>query len=507
MNHRSVFVSFSVLVLLSLALLPTGCDFFGNQPAGPSAINPLALSSEKANVKFNLVVPHKGDGNPLPSIRAQSSVSIVFRLIVARPGDTEKTRDVFLKNAQVGADGSVSVTFNNIPEKPCIGQLSITNGSYQGYKDFHGALDLKEGDNTMEIAPTGSKLPQDILAHAANAAFNSPELMENANDSIVQTINNSIKNIDKTKDDLYSVAVNNAIEVLRPPTSTYFAISADKKNLKGFSNGVKSWENSTSDYFSTDDLWGTSISDMYIQQIVRQNLGGVGYVSWKHSSLSPFAIGAVDSGGSMLAFVKNPGVCEQILALSDGSVIIGGSNDDKGCPVLFRWSGKENANTWSNSGGAESGLIWYHYFTDQTHDGSGDRPTVKSLQYDGQDTLIVTVDNVEDDTVRSYRVSLSGGSVFDQQDEKPNDFPSVVLKNPASGNSYSVGDNIVFEAVASDTDGSIARVEFFAEDIKLGSDTSEPYTLTTDSLTKGSYKLSAVALDDKGAKPNQPFQK
>ncbi|MGM0601200.1 MAG: SUMF1/EgtB/PvdO family nonheme iron enzyme [Candidatus Rifleibacteriota bacterium] len=505
MNYRFLVVPFVILVFFNLVLLPTGCDFFRNQPTGPSAINSLGSCSENANLKFKLVVPHKADGKPLASIRASTNSFVVFKLIVARPGDSDKTKDILVKKADVGADGSVSVTFTDIPEKPCIGQLSIADGNYQGYKDFHGALDLKEGDNTMEIAPAGSKLPQDILAHAANAAFNSPELMQNANDSIVQTINNSIKNIDTTRDDLYSVAVNNAIEVLRPPTSTYFAISDDKKNLKGLSNGEKKWENSTSDYFESIDLWSTDISDMYIQQIVRQNLGGVGYVAWKHSSPSPFAIGAVASSGSMLAFVKNPGVCEQILVLSDGSVIIGGSNDDKGCPVLFRWSGRENANTWSNAGGAESGLTWYHYFGDQTYDGTGDRPAVKSLQYDGADTLIVTVDNVADNSVRTYRISLSSGSVIDQQNEKPNLFPSVKLTKPESGNSFALGDEVIFEAVASDTDGEVAKVEFYAGEEKIGEDTTAPYSCSNSSIVAGSHKISAIAIDDKGAKTQSNF--
>jgi len=505
MKRSILWGCFFFSILGSLIFIQTGCDFFKNSPSGPSIVNSLADSSAVASVRFELVVPHKGDGTPLASIRGASNTSVTFRLVIARPGDTTRTKDVLVKSVAVGDDGSATVTFSNVPERPCVGQLSISNGNYQGYKDFHGALDLKEGENTIELAPAGSKLPQDILAHTAIVAFDSTELMQTANNALIQTINNSIIGIDATKDDVYTTSVNKAIEVLRPSTVTYFAISDDKKSLMGYANGVKNWENTTSDYFQSVDLWATNISDMYIKEIIRQNLGGVGYVAWKHNTLSPFAIGAITSSGSLQAFVKNPGVCEQILALSDGSVVIGGANDDKGCPVLFRWSGKENGSTWSNSGGAESGLIWYYYFTEQTFSGSGDRPTVKGLQFDGVDTLIVTVDNVEDNSVRTYRISLSSGSVLDQQTEKPNEFPSVVLQSPENGATFSVGDEIVFEAVASDTDGTIAKVEFYAGNSKVGEATSNPYNCSTTSLIAGTYSLSAIAIDNKGAKTRSTF--
>jgi hypothetical protein len=497
---RSIFWGFFFSILGSLVFIQTGCDFFKNSPSGPSIVNSLANSSAAASVRFELVVPHKGDGTPLASIRGASKTSVTFRLVLARPGDTTRTKDILTKSVAVSDDGSATVTFNNIPERPCVGQLSINNGNYQGYTDFHGALDLKKGENTIELAPAGSKLPQDILAHTAIAAFDSTEIMQAANNTIIQAISNSIRGIDATKNDVYTASVNKAIEVLRPSTVTYFAISNDKKSLMGYSNGVKNWEKSTSDYFQPFDFSVTNISDMYIKEIIRQNLSGVGYVAWKHSTLSPFAIGAITSSGSLQAFVKNPGVCEQILALSDGSVVIGGANDDKSCPVLFRWSGTKIGSTWSNSAGVESGLIWCHYFTEQTYSGSGDKPTVKGLQFDGVDGLIVTVDNVEDNSLRTYRISLSSGSVLDRQTEKPNEFPSIVLQSPENGATFSVSDEIVFEAVASDTDGAIAKVEFYAGNSKVGEATSKPYSCSTTSLLAGTHILSAIVIDDKGAK-------
>lgn len=491
------FPRFFVFFVLILVFATTGCWLFDSNPSGPQSM-PIA-NTGRASVNVKLVVPHEGSGTPISSLRASGAPAVVVRLLLGNPGNSDRPKDVLVKSADVGLDGSVTISFEGLPEHPCVGQLGISNGSFQGYKKFHGAVDLKAGENTLEMAPAGSKLPQDILAHVAAAVFESPDLMKNAKSDVVQTINGSISNVDPSSNNAYSDSVNKAIEVLRPSDSVYFAISNDKKSMQGFSNGVQQWENHTTDYFQSDDVWGANIADLSITEIIRQNLDGIGYATWKHDTLSTFLIGAISSDGTMSAFVKNPGVCSQILTFTDGSVVIGGTNNDKGCPVLFRWSGKTSGNTWSDIGGAENGLTWYYYFVDQAYAGIGDRPTIKGLQYDGVDTLIVTVDNVSDASTRTYNISLSNGALIDQQTEKPNNYPSIALTKPANEQKIVVGEELFVEAEATDTDGSIVKVEFFANGEKLGEDTTQPYSLAISSLSIGSYRIKARVTDDHGA--------
>ncbi|WP_370088027.1 Ig-like domain-containing protein [Ekhidna sp.] len=54
-------------------------------------------------------------------------------------------------------------------------------------------------------------------------------------------------------------------------------------------------------------------------------------------------------------------------------------------------------------------------------------------------------------------------------------------------------------ATASDSDGTIAKVEFFQGATKLGEDASSPYAFTWENVAAGNYSLTAVATDDKGA--------
>jgi hypothetical protein len=54
-------------------------------------------------------------------------------------------------------------------------------------------------------------------------------------------------------------------------------------------------------------------------------------------------------------------------------------------------------------------------------------------------------------------------------------------------------------ADAADTDGSVAKVEFYQGTTKLGEDTTSPFTYTWNSIAAGTYILSAKAVDNMGA--------
>ena len=77
--------------------------------------------------------------------------------------------------------------------------------------------------------------------------------------------------------------------------------------------------------------------------------------------------------------------------------------------------------------------------------------------------------------------------------------PSVSLTSPAGGTSFAAPATIGMAAAAADTDGSIAKVDFYAGSTKVGTDTTSPYTFSWGSVAAGSYVLKAVATDNAGA--------
>jgi Bacterial Ig domain len=83
--------------------------------------------------------------------------------------------------------------------------------------------------------------------------------------------------------------------------------------------------------------------------------------------------------------------------------------------------------------------------------------------------------------------------------EPSNQPPLVSLTAPASGAAYNAPASITVSATASDVDGTIAQVEFYANGTLIYSNTSSPYSFSWTDVSAGNYSLAAVARDDLGA--------
>jgi len=81
----------------------------------------------------------------------------------------------------------------------------------------------------------------------------------------------------------------------------------------------------------------------------------------------------------------------------------------------------------------------------------------------------------------------------------PNVAPAVSLTQPAAGASFSAPATIALAANASDTDGSVVKVEFLNGATVVGTATAAPYAAAWGGVAAGSYVLTARATDDDGA--------
>lgn len=80
-----------------------------------------------------------------------------------------------------------------------------------------------------------------------------------------------------------------------------------------------------------------------------------------------------------------------------------------------------------------------------------------------------------------------------------NNFPSVSISSPANNATFNTGANITIAATASDSDGSVTKVDFYQGNTLLGTDTSSPYSFTWSNVQAGSYALTARATDNQNA--------
>jgi hypothetical protein len=77
--------------------------------------------------------------------------------------------------------------------------------------------------------------------------------------------------------------------------------------------------------------------------------------------------------------------------------------------------------------------------------------------------------------------------------------PTVNLTSPANGATFNAPASVNINANANDSDGTIARVEFYAGANLLGTDTNAPYSFAWNNVAAGSYTLTAKATDNLGA--------
>ena len=76
--------------------------------------------------------------------------------------------------------------------------------------------------------------------------------------------------------------------------------------------------------------------------------------------------------------------------------------------------------------------------------------------------------------------------------------PAVSLTGPSNNASYGSNETVRITATASDPDGSVSNVDFYAGELLIGSVTSAPYAIDWSRMNPGIYALTAVATNDKG---------
>lgn len=115
---------------------------------------------------------------------------------------------------------------------------------------------------------------------------------------------------------------------------------------------------------------------------------------------------------------------------------------------------------------------------------------------DGTHTLQARAYDAAMNIGTSAAVSVTVDNVADAPE---NVQPSVTITSPVDGASFAAPATITVAASASDSDGTIAKVEFYAGTALIGSTTSSPYEISWSDVAAGTYVLTAKATDNAGA--------
>src|SRR3954467_7302594 len=81
----------------------------------------------------------------------------------------------------------------------------------------------------------------------------------------------------------------------------------------------------------------------------------------------------------------------------------------------------------------------------------------------------------------------------------PNAAPTATLTAPSNGATFTAPATMTISAAASDSDGSVSYVEFYAGGTLIATDTTSPYSITWSNVPASTYTLTARAVDNAGA--------
>ncbi|MEO6235652.1 MAG: S8 family serine peptidase [Vicinamibacterales bacterium] len=119
-------------------------------------------------------------------------------------------------------------------------------------------------------------------------------------------------------------------------------------------------------------------------------------------------------------------------------------------------------------------------------------------------TILQTVDPVPalaGKTITGGRVNAAAALY---QCSGGNQAPSVTITSPAAQTHFVAPATISIIADASDVDGQVTGVAFYANGARLGGVSTPPYRLSVSNVAVGSYTLTAVATDNRGRTTSSP---
>jgi RHS repeat-associated protein len=118
---------------------------------------------------------------------------------------------------------------------------------------------------------------------------------------------------------------------------------------------------------------------------------------------------------------------------------------------------------------------------------------------DGTVTVIDTSSGTVPATIASGNGTGALGTFFGK-DGQTNLPPTVSLLTPANNASVTVPGTLTLTASAADSDGTVAKVDYYANGLLVAASQASPYTVSWQNYVAGTYSLTAVATDNRGAR-------
>ena len=238
------------------------------------------------------------------------------------------------------------------------------------------------------------------------------------------------------------------------------------------------------------DVWGTA--DAF--HFVYQQLDGDGSIVARVASVQN--VDQWTKAGVMIRAALTPGAAHGFMFATPTSV--------KG--LAFQRRPFADGTSAHTAGSAGTPPVWVKLTRTGTTVSAYQSPDGVSWTFVGSDTIALGASAFVGLAVASHADGTVATATFDNVSVEAagpppvaNTPPSVNITSPSSGATFTAPATITLSANASDSDGTVARVDFFFGSTPIGTDQSSPYSLTWSNVAAGTYTITARATDNGGA--------
>lgn len=139
-----------------------------------------------------------------------------------------------------------------------------------------------------------------------------------------------------------------------------------------------------------------------------------------------------------------------------------------------------------------AGPFVYGYIDVNGNNNTTDGAVFHNIAPDGSGNIKVYVNTISTTSI----ASICGIQITRERTTAP--VPAVSLTHPFNNDVIPEDGNITISATASETNGTIVKVEFYADTTKIGEAATAPYSMVWNSPDAGQYTLKARAIDGLG---------
>ena len=331
--------------------------------------------------------------------------------------------------------------------------VRVTNNSYGGDDDFalKDAMDVAGDAGILNVCATGNGAANTDVNPFYPASFNSPNII-----SVAASDSNDnpagFSNYGLTSVDLAAPGVNVISTVSDGP-------------MYGYLSGTS---------MSAPHVAGAAA--LLLAQYPTMSLASLKATLLNTVDVLPQWTGKVATGGrlNVARALQSPTTCIfSLYPASQSFISDGGSgNLNVTTPARCEWTAKSNA-AWLTvtAGSSDSGDGFINYAVAANTTGATRSATL----------------TVADQSFNVTQFAAGTGSL-----------PTVTLTGPGNNSTFVAPSDITLSANASDTDGTIMRVDFYAGNTLVGTDTNAPYNALWSVKSPGTYTLTSVATDNDG---------